>query len=131
MAKILLKTLLITSLFVFIHKESVSAKWIKPMDNNLMWPYGQLENPIAEKKYISKFYPNPARDFITFEFEGTVENNSRLVIYSFTGTKMTEIQISNLKKTINLSDYYRGLYLFQLISPKGQILESGKFQVIK
>ncbi|MFT4205074.1 MAG: T9SS type A sorting domain-containing protein [Chitinophagaceae bacterium] len=83
------------------------------------------------KKLVTRYYPNPARDYITFEFDKKLENNCVLNIYSFTGRKMTELRISNLKMTVNLADYFRGLYLFQLVSPKGHILESGKFQVLK
>lgn len=100
-------------------KEAVDTEYIFP-DSNL-----------SEPKLVSKFYPNPARDFITFELDKNIENNSKLIIYSFTGRKMTEVQISNLRITVNLGEYYRGLYLFQLVSPKGQVLESGKFQVLK
>ncbi|PZP41914.1 MAG: hypothetical protein DI598_17615 [Pseudopedobacter saltans] len=132
MTKILLKTLFtfaITTAFFLtkVDAKDYTLKNIACKDSVYVNPYASL----VENKLVTKYYPNPARDFINFEFDKKLENNSRLIVYSFTGTKMSDIQISNLKVTINLSEYYRGIYLFQLTSPKGQVLESGKFQVLK
>ena len=35
------------------------------------------------------------------------------------------------KITVPLTDFYRGVYIFQLRDAKGNIVESGKFQVVK
>jgi len=140
MVKTLLKRVLFLGLFSFFvlfakeasaffasnstHIDSVGLNDVTYFDTN---PYAVSTN----EKLVLKYYPNPAHDFITFEFSQKTENNCRLVIYSFTGRTMTEAQISNQKITVNLAGYFRGLYMFQLISPKNQVLESGKFQVLK
>ncbi|WP_447642701.1 MULTISPECIES: T9SS type A sorting domain-containing protein [Chitinophagaceae] len=122
-------TLTITSAATFSKTEAKSTK--ATVDGCPAIDYVGYDLGVTENKLISKYYPNPARDYITFEFDKKIENNCTLVIYSFTGRKMGETQVSNLKITVNLSEYFRGLYMFQLISPKGQVLESGKFQVLK
>jgi hypothetical protein len=35
------------------------------------------------------------------------------------------------RTTVNLADYNRGIYIYQLRDINGKILESGKFQVAK
>ncbi len=32
---------------------------------------------------------------------------------------------------INLNDYHRGIYIYQIRNKRGQVIESGKFQVLK
>jgi len=80
-----------------------------------------------------KCYPNPAVSFVNFEFSSDVISKSfSLQIYSFTGKKMYETNISNIKITLSLTnDFYRGIYVYQLRDKSGRILETGKFQVTK
>ena len=79
---------------------------------------------------IARFYPNPATSFINFEFDG-IDRSSSLQIYNFLGKKMADEPIANNKISFNLDNYYRGLYIFQIRDKSGNIVESGKFQVIK
>jgi type IX secretion system substrate protein len=80
-----------------------------------------------------KCYPNPAVSFVNFEFSSNViTKNYSLLVYSFTGKKMYETNISNLKITLSLTnDFYRGIYVYQLRDKAGRVLETGKFQVTK
>lgn len=82
---------------------------------------------------IVKCYPNPAISFVNFEFSSDVTaKNCALQVYSFTGKKMYETNVSNLKITLSLTnDFYRGIYVYQLRDKAGKILETGKFQVVK
>ena len=134
MVKILLRTFFVAIIAVVLILQKADATGFSGPYGapSVYWcatdPYGLVA---GDNRLVAKYYPNPARDYITFEFDKKMENNCTLVIYSFTGSKMTETQISNLKVTVNLTDYFRGLYLFQLVSPKRQVLESGKFQVLK
>lgn len=80
---------------------------------------------------IVKFYPNPATSFINFEFQSPSLSNYSFKIYNFIGKKVAEINNITPRTVINLSDYFRGVYIFQLTDRNGQIVESGKFQVAK
>ena len=81
---------------------------------------------------VVKCYPNPATSFVNFEFSKSVDKSNTLVVFSFVGKKMAEIPVNNNNKiTVTLGDYYRGVYVFQLRDKGGNILESGKFSVIK
>jgi len=80
---------------------------------------------------IIRFYPNPATSFITFDFQRALDKSYNLQIYSLIGKKVDEIINITPKTTVNLSDYYRGIYIFQLKDRSGRLIESGKFQVSK
>ncbi|MBS1653544.1 MAG: T9SS type A sorting domain-containing protein [Bacteroidetes bacterium] len=78
-----------------------------------------------------KFYPNPATSVITFEFQKAYDKGYTIEVYSFLGRKVSEIQNAQQRTTINLNDYNRGVYIYQLKDRNGMTLESGKFQVSK
>lgn len=81
-------------------------------------------------KYI-RFYPNPAVSVINFEFQKSYDNSYSFQIYNFIGKKVMDLKNVSPKININLDDFYRGLYIYQLRDATGKIVESGKFQVVK
>jgi hypothetical protein len=80
-------------------------------------------------KTIVHVYPNPAVNFITFEFKKPVTPGTSIQVYSFLGRQVAAIPVNSQKVTVNITDYFRGIYVFQLRSPSGKILETNKFQV--
>jgi hypothetical protein len=80
---------------------------------------------------VSKFYPNPAVSFITFELNREANKTYTLQIYSFLGKKVKDVPDITDKTTVNLSELTRGLYTFQLKDPSGRVTDSGIFQVNK
>jgi len=80
---------------------------------------------------VVKFYPNPATSVITFDFQHGYDKNYNLQIYNFIGKKVQEINNITPKTTVNLNDFYRGIYIFQLKDKSGKVIDSGKFQVSK
>jgi len=89
-------------------------------------------SPLPEaENHIVKFYPNPAISQITFDIQKPAEKLYTIQIFSFLGRKVLQVQSIEQKTTINLSDFYRGIYIFELKDPTGKVLESGKFQVNK
>jgi hypothetical protein len=87
--------------------------------------------PGDDKVKIVQFYPNPASSIIYFEFPRNFDKSYSLHIYNFIGKKVAEFQITANKIGVSLDGYYRGLYVFQLRDKTGNIIESGKFQVLK
>lgn len=77
------------------------------------------------------FYPNPAITQITFNFEKGYDKTHSIQIFNFIGKKVYEANSPLPVTTINLSEFYRGVYIFQLRNQAGKILQSGKFQVAK
>ena len=80
---------------------------------------------------IIKFYPNPATSIINFDFQNGYDKNCNFQIYSFVGKKVFELNNVTPKTIVNLNDFYRGIYIFQLRDRNGKVIDSGKFQVSK
>jgi hypothetical protein len=93
----------------------------------------QSNEPVDIQTRTVQFYPNPATSVIYFDFPSTFNKSSNLTLYifSFIGKKMEEVPVNASKIAINLDNYFRGLYIFQIRDKNGSIIESGKFQVIK
>lgn len=80
---------------------------------------------------IMKFYPNPATTFIKAEFQKNFSSGYTLQIINFIGRQVYEAKNVNSSTTLDLSNYTRGVYIYQLKDPSGKVIESGKFQVSK
>jgi hypothetical protein len=78
-----------------------------------------------------KFYPNPATTNISFDLQKSYNNHYSLTVYSLMGKKIAEIRNIYPHNAINLDNFYRGIYIFQLRDKNGLIIESGKFQVVR
>jgi hypothetical protein len=81
-----------------------------------------------------KFYPNPATSAITFDFLKENDRSDKpytFQIYNFLGRKVYELSSVNTTRIVNLTDFTRGIYIFQLKDQNGKVIESGKFQVNK
>lgn len=90
--------------------------------------------PISAKEFtvkIIKFYPNPATTVINFEFQRGYDKSYNFHIYNLLGKKVLEINNVSQTNQVNLNDFNRGVYIFQLRDKSGKIIESGKFQVSK
>ena len=90
--------------------------------------------PSSDREPVSrfiKFYPNPATSIINFDLQGTANKNFNFQIYNFLGKKVFELNNVTQKTIVNLNDFYRGVYIFQLRDRNGKIIDSGKFQVSK
>ena len=86
---------------------------------------------LAEPKQVV-FYPNPATSFIQFDFsESMYTSGATFRIYNFIGKKVYETNRLSPRMVINLNDFFRGVYIFQLIDRQGKVMESSKFQVQK
>ena len=80
---------------------------------------------------IMRSYPNPASSVITFDFQKGYDKGFSIQIYNFLGRKMLEQTNLADRTTINLTDFTRGVYVYQLRDKTGKLVESGKFQVSK
>jgi hypothetical protein len=80
---------------------------------------------------IIKFYPNPATSIINFDFQKGYDKSYNFQIFNFLGKKVFEINNVTPRTTVNLTDFYRGVYIFQLKDKSGKMIDSGKFQVSK
>ncbi|MBI1341463.1 MAG: T9SS type A sorting domain-containing protein [Terrimonas sp.] len=93
---------------------------------------GQSRNlPNPEGPKILKYYPNPATSFINFELQTSEEKGLNLYVINFLGKQVYEQKNIQQRTIIDLSQFTRGVYIFQLRDMNGKAIESGKFQVSK
>jgi hypothetical protein len=88
-------------------------------------------NTTESSNRIIKFYPNPASAFINFDFLRSYDVNYTLFIFNFMGKKILEIKNTPSRINLNLDEFYRGIYIYQLRDKNGIIMETGKFQIVK
>ncbi|MFN9709957.1 MAG: T9SS type A sorting domain-containing protein [Bacteroidota bacterium] len=89
------------------------------------------ENSFVDTKQI-KFYHNHATTFIQFDFSDDIlKSGASFRIYNFIGKKVYETNQLNTRTVVNLNEFFRGMYIFQLTDRMGRVIESSKFQVLK
>ncbi len=115
----MVKNIVIISFLLFAVLGNAYAQ--KPMQT----PDNRPEN----NKVQVRFYPNPATNFINFEFKEPLERGATLQVFSFLGRQVASIQVQSQRVTVNVSEYFRGIYVFQLRLPSGKVVETNKFQV--
>jgi hypothetical protein len=95
-------------------------------------PAQSSRGPITENKIkLIKPYPNPATSYIIFDLQKNHQKGLSIVVFNFPGRKMYEAKNIEEKTTVNLTDFTRGVYIYQLLDPNGRITDTGKFQVSK
>lgn len=82
-----------------------------------------------DNKTLVKFFPNPAVNYIIFEMKEPVERGTVIQVFSFLGRQIASVPVNAQRVTVNVSEYFRGIYVFQLRAPNGKIIETNKFQV--
>lgn len=87
--------------------------------------FGQAADPIL------RTYPNPATSVVNFDFQKGYDKGYSIQVFSFLGKKMYEASNVNARTSLNLGEFTRGVYIYQLRDRSGKIIESGKFQVSK
>ncbi|GAB4094409.1 T9SS type A sorting domain-containing protein [Flaviaesturariibacter terrae] len=85
----------------------------------------------GEPTSVLRFYPNPATTQITFDFSRSFDRGYTLQVYNFLGRKVFDASNVAQRTSLNLTDYLRGVYIYQLWDKNGKMIESGKFQVSK
>ena len=94
--------------------------------------FGQVKRvTMSEHVKRTVIYPNPARSFIQIQFKQQVPVPALLVVYNFIGKKQLELTNPGMNVYLDLSEFRRGLYIFQFKDKNGQTIDSGKFQVEK
>ncbi len=78
-----------------------------------------------------RFFPNPAVSMINFEFQKNFDKSYTFQIFNFIGKKVLNLSSVTPKINVDLTDFYRGVYIYQLRDRSGKIVDSGKFQVVK
>jgi len=96
-------------------------------DEWLVWT-GVEDSPYVQPNR-AKVFPNPAKDYVTFEIDKTSGiEKLNIQIVSVTGQKIEEFEYFDDAVILDTSVYPAGLYLYRVYHNK-RILDAGKFSV--
>ncbi len=87
--------------------------------------------PGGQQSKVVKAYPNPASTQINFEIQNNNDGVYEIIVYNFLGKRIDDIKSVSGRYTVNLDKYFSGIYIYQLRDDRGNLVESGKFNVIK
>ncbi|TAN01457.1 MAG: T9SS type A sorting domain-containing protein [Chitinophagaceae bacterium] len=96
-------------------------------------PHGQgssTQDPPTPVKVL-KVYPNPASSQINFEVLNNNEGAYEIIVYNFLGKRLDDLKNVSGTQPLDLSNYFSGIYIYQVRDQKGNLVESGKFNVIR
>jgi hypothetical protein len=92
----------------------------------------KASSPAGLQTSIVRLYPNPAISVINFDFQKAYSQGYSIQIFNaILGRKMYDASNLPERTVINLTDFSRGIYIYQLKDKTGRMVESGKFQVAK
>ncbi|MCX6253693.1 MAG: T9SS type A sorting domain-containing protein, partial [Bacteroidia bacterium] len=66
-----------------------------------------------------KFYPTPVKDNLTIESSGKI---SILQVFDFQGRLLRKITVNSETYNLDMSSYFPGIYLIEVITPDGSIV---------
>ena len=74
-------------------------------------------------------YPNPAQDYLVVE-NNSQEQNATFVLYDVVGRRVLSV-ISHNQSVVSVEHLPSGVYLYQFVNPKNQILQQGKVSIVR
>jgi hypothetical protein len=80
---------------------------------------------------LIKHYPTPATTVIYFDFISGYDKSYTFEIYNFSGKKVYELKSPTPKISLQLDNFTRGFYYYQLRDKAGRIVETARFLVLK
>ncbi len=80
---------------------------------------------------LIKLYPIPATSVINFDFVSGYNKSFAFEIYNFTGKKVYELKNPPQKISLQLTNFSRGFYYYQLRDKNGRLIETVRFLVLK
>ncbi|HLP32333.1 MAG TPA: T9SS type A sorting domain-containing protein [Bacteroidia bacterium] len=75
----------------------------------------------------TKVYPNPVKDVLHIEINN--DEQKVLSMFDLSGKKVEETMFSENKLDVNVADYKRGFYFYEIKSNNGAVIKTGKICV--
>ncbi len=93
-------------------------------------PSCNVASPVDTPRYLFLYdvYPNPASSVITFRSDNLNINTHDIVISDLTGREVAKYVKTDLKLTIDVTNYPNGIY-FYAIKENGKVVGSGKLVI--
>ncbi len=101
------------------NKKSKDIVWF----NEHGWYVG-IDGALAN---TTKVYPNPVKDVLHIEINN--DEQKVLSMFDLSGKKVEETMFSENKLDVNVADYKRGFYFYEIKSNNGAVIKTGKICV--
>ncbi|MGZ4157728.1 MAG: T9SS type A sorting domain-containing protein [Bacteroidia bacterium] len=95
--------------------------------DGLTWSGYNNVNEIDNKGSVS-VYPNPAVNNVTFS---STENASAVQIMDITGRAIGNYTMTGNKLTVGTTGFAPGIYIYNVVNEKQQVINRGRFEVSK
>jgi hypothetical protein len=76
-----------------------------------------------------KIFPNPVKDHLTILAQ--INEATNVKVFDALGKSVGIYKIENFSADINSSSYAEGIYLYEIIDKKDEVLSKGKFNVVR
>ncbi|HTA81539.1 MAG TPA: T9SS type A sorting domain-containing protein [Bacteroidia bacterium] len=93
-----------------------------------MWKGPLGVNEISNKKEMIEVFPNPSTGIFIFKLSGNTGKNV-ITIYNMFGENIYNTQFNTSATQIDLSGKPAGVYLYRIVSEKGEAISSGKLVI--
>ena len=99
-----------------------TVTWFNPQG----FPLGKAEEFELAASTL-KVYPNPVSDVLNFDID--YNKASAVNVLDITGKLIETVSFDLNKAQVNVSNYNKGIYLYQVMTTEGELLKAGKFNV--
>jgi hypothetical protein len=99
-----------------------STVWLNPQG----WPVGLAEQLTAAATSL-KVYPNPVNDVLNFDME--YNKPAQVVVMDVTGKSIATTHFELGKASLNVNNFSKGIYFYQVSNDEGKMIKAGKFTV--
>lgn len=96
--------------------------WFNPQG----WPVGFAEE-LANAANSLSVYPNPSSSVVNFDID--YNKAAKVAVMDITGRLVENVNFEFNKAQVNVSNYNKGIYLYQVTDVKGHVIKSGKVTV--
>jgi hypothetical protein len=120
---------------IILEMNTGERTYIEPLPVWIAQPAMRKAKKVEKVKNITPFatvYPNPAKEYINFEFVNPIQEKAILRISDTEGKLIHTYTIAENKNiyTLPVNTWTNGLYFYQ-INTNNALIEKGKFEVIK
>lgn len=88
---------------------------LKMMDKDGSFAYSPIRLISVGKSISVNVYPNPARQFVTVDLNGTLQPQTEIVLLDATGKELRKIKVANNSSNISLSNLSTGMYHLSVV----------------
>jgi hypothetical protein len=87
-------------------------------------------NELSDNNSTTLVYPNPANDVVNIKMSNPSEAASGLIM-DITGKQIGRVEFVNGLASVNTTYFASGMYIYEVLDKSGNVLDHGKFSVVR